>query len=368
MTAWYEIENTDDVPSPNLLVYPDRIELNLATMIEWTGNPDQLRQHVKTHKMPNIVAMKLAGGITKFKASTIAEVEMTAEAGGRDILLAYQPVGPNVSRLVQLAEKYPELKLACLVDNEESLKTISATASSADVMVHIYIDLNIGMDRTGICIGDAAIALYQLIAELPGVEPGGIHAYDGHLHQSNYDELTQLAEETFQPVWKFRDELTARGLAIPTIAAAGTPTSKLLSSEANVEVGAGTPVLWDTGYTKICPQHDFKPAAILLARVISHPAPKLLCVDLGYKAVASESAPPRVSFFGLEDATPVGHSEEHLVIESEKSEDYHVGSVLYGIPHHVCPTVALHQEAHCVRNGRVEETWPIIARDRRITI
>lgn len=368
MTAWYEIENADEIPSPNLLVYPDRIESNLATMIAWTGDPARLRPHVKTHKMPNVVAMKLAAGITKFKASTIAEVEMTADAGGRDILMAYQPVGPGVGRLVRLGAKYRDLKLACLVDNETSLKAISTAAVDAGITIHIYIDLNIGMDRTGIAIGAAAHALYQLIAELPGVEPGGLHAYDGHLHQSDYDELCQLADETFKPVWKFRDELLQKGLVVPTIAAAGTPTSKLLTSEENVEVGAGTPVLWDSGYTTMCPQHEFKTAAVLLARVISCPAEKHICIDLGYKAVASESEPPRVSFFGLEDAKPVGHSEEHLVLETGQADEYPVGTVLYGIPHHVCPTVALYQEAQCVRDGRVEEVWPVVARNRRITI
>ena len=318
--------------------------------------------------MPNIIEMKLKAGITKFKASTIAEVEMTAGAGGRDILLAYQPVGPNVNRLVQIASKYPDVKLATIVDNTASLTALSKAAVDANVTLHIYIDLNVGMDRTGIAIGPEAIRLYESIAELQGVEPGGLHAYDGHLHQSDYDELCELADKAFQPVWEFRDELLKKGLAVPTIAAAGTPTSKLLTREANVEVGAGTPVLWDSGYTTMCPQHEFKTAAVLLARVISRPAANQICIDLGYKAVASESAPPRVRFFGLEDAKPIGHSEEHLVLETERIDEYPVGTVLYGIPHHVCPTVALYQEAHCVRDGRAEEVWPVVARNRRITV
>lgn len=368
MTSWYEIENAEEIPSPNLLVYVDRIESNLKTMIAWTNDAQRLRPHVKTHKMPNIVAMKLKAGITKFKASTIAEVEMTADAGGKDILLAYQPIGPHVDRLVQIALKYPDLKLATVVDNSASLEALSKAAVGADVTLHIYVDLNIGMDRTGIAIGPEAFELYQSIADLPGVEPGGLHAYDGHLHQSNYDELCELADKAFQPVWDFRDELLGKGLPVPTIAAAGTPTSKLLTSEANVEVGAGTPVLWDSGYTAMCPQHEFKTAAVLLARVISRPAANLICIDLGYKAVASESAPPRVYFFGLEDATPIGHSEEHLVLETDRADEYPVGTVLYGIPHHVCPTVALYQEAWCVRSGRADERWPVVARDRRVTI
>ncbi len=44
--------------------------------------------------------MKLAKGITKFKAATIAECEMVAAAGGKDILLSMQLVGQNLHRFL----------------------------------------------------------------------------------------------------------------------------------------------------------------------------------------------------------------------------------------------------------------------------
>ena len=45
-----------------------------------------------------------------------------------------------------------------------------------------------------------------------------------------------------------------------------------------------------------------------------------------------------------------------------------VGSVLFGIPRHICPTVALHSEAVVIRNGRAVERWKVTARERRLTI
>ena len=75
-----------------------------------------------------------------------------------------------------------------------------------------------------------------------------------------------------------------------------------------------------------------------------------------------------MKLFGLEDATAVGHSEEHLVIETDRAAEYPVGSALYGVPWHVCPTVALHDEAIVVRNGRAEAHWQIVARARRLAI
>jgi D-serine deaminase-like pyridoxal phosphate-dependent protein len=136
----------------------------------------------------------------------------------------------------------------------------------------------------------------------------------------------------------------------------------------DVEVSAGTTVLWDFGQPTISPDLDFLNAAIVLSRVVSQPAPGRLCLDLGHKAVASEMPHPRVKIFGLEDATFPMHSEEHLVVETLRAAAFPVGTVVYAVPRHVCPTVALHEEAVVVRDGRAVDRWHVAARTRRISI
>jgi D-threonine aldolase len=64
----------------------------------------------------------------------------------------------------------------------------------------------------------------------------------------------------------------------------------------------------------------------------------------------------------------VMHSEEHLVLRIDNAKQFAVGTVLYGIPRHICPTVALHNEVGCVRDGKVVERWPVTARARCLTI
>ena len=64
----------------------------------------------------------------------------------------------------------------------------------------------------------------------------------------------------------------------------------------------------------------------------------------------------------------VSQSEEHLVVEVNDSEKIKVGDVLYGIPYHICPTVALYDEANIVVNGEVVDRWDIVARRKKITI
>src|ERR687892_636709 len=104
---WYQLSDPDSVPSPALLIYKQRVDENLRRMLAIAGSPERLRPHVKTHKVPQIVRAQIAQGVTRFKCATIAEAEMTAEAGASDVLLAYQPVGPHIQRLVTLADRYP---------------------------------------------------------------------------------------------------------------------------------------------------------------------------------------------------------------------------------------------------------------------
>ena len=101
---------------------------------------------------------------------------------------------------------------------------------------------------------------------------------------------------------------------------------------------------------------------------MSKPGANRLCLDLGHKAIAAENPPPRAQFLNLPDATAISHSEEHLVLESPRAGEFAVGDCLYGVPRHICPTVALYSEATGVRDGHATERWRIPARERRLTI
>ena len=366
--TWYSVDNADDIPSPALLVYPDRVEQNIRHMIEIAGGVERLRPHMKTNKLREVVRMHLDQGITRFKCATIAEAEMAAASRAPDVLLAYQPVGPNVKRFVRLVETYSGTRFSALVDDEATIRTLSDEAVAADVTLDLFLDLDGGMHRTGIAPGAHAVELYRLLSTLPGLRAAGLHMYDGHIHDTDLEVRRKASDEAFSHVQQMREAISAAALDVPTVVAGGTPTFPFHARRGDVECSPGTTVFWDFGYSTILPDLDFAPAVALLTRVISRPEQNRLCLDVGHKAVASENPHPRVKLFGLEDATAVGHSEEHLVLETDRAADFPVGSPLYGLPWHVCPTVALHSEAIVVRNGRAEERWQIVARARRLTI
>jgi D-serine deaminase-like pyridoxal phosphate-dependent protein len=365
--GWQEVMNVDEIASPALLLHAERVEENLRRMIVMAGGVERLRPHIKTHKMAELVRMQIELGINKFKCATIAEAAMAAKTGAGDILLAYQPVGPNVDRLLELSARFPSVRFSCLVDNAGTIGDLSDAAARASARLEVFLDLDVGQHRTGVAPDARAFELYRLLAALPALTPGGLHAYDGHIHDSDVAAREAACEAAYTPVEVLRRKIERAGLPVPRVVAGGTPTFPIHARREGVECSPGTCVFWDAGYARQLPDLDFLPAATLLTRVVSKPSANRLCLDLGHKAVASEMPHPRVVFLELKDAKPVVHSEEHLVIESSEADRYAVGAVVQGVPWHICPTVALHEEAVVVRNGRAEERWKVAARGRKIT-
>jgi D-serine deaminase-like pyridoxal phosphate-dependent protein len=366
--AWAQAAKLSEVPSPALLLGVEAIERNLRAMIQMAGDPARLRPHVKTHKMGWLVARQMALGIRRFKCATIAEAEMCALAGAPDVLIAFQPVGPNVGRLLALRTKYPATKFSVIVDEEGALRALSRAAAEAGGRLEVLLDIDVGQHRTGVLPGPAAELLYRELAGSPGLTAGGLHAYDGHLSQSDPAERAAACAEAFAPVAMLRAELPAQGLPVPRVVAGGTPTFPMHAARGDVECSPGTTVLWDASYAGKYSDLGFHPAAVLLTRVVSKPGGNRLCLDLGHKAVASEMPHPRVVFPSLPDARFVTHSEEHLVLESAGAAALAVGAELLGVPWHVCPTVALHAQATLVEGGQVAGCRPIDARARKITV
>jgi D-serine deaminase-like pyridoxal phosphate-dependent protein len=365
---WHRIINVDDVPSPALLVYPDRVEENVRRMVAIAGHPRRLRPHMKTHKLPEVIKLQTDAGITQFKCATIAEAEMVAKCGVPDVLLAYQPLGPNVRRLIQLIKQHPRTRFSALVDDEAAARSLSKSFEAASLSIEVLLDLDTGMHRTGVEPGARAFELYQLINKLPGLRAGGLHAYDGHLSVADLAERTAKCDAAFEGVEGLKAQLECARMPVPRVVAGGTPTFPIHAKREDVECGPGTCVFWDAGYGMKLPDMDFLVAALVLTRVVSKPGANRLCLDLGHKAIAAENPHPRVRLLGLPDAKAVMHSEEHLVVETPRAGEFPVGAVFYGEPWHICPTVALHSQAVVVRANRAEARWQVVARERVLTV
>ena len=371
MTAnnWFHISNPNEIDSPVLLVYPDRVKANIQTAIKMIGDVNKLRPHVKTHKCSEVVQLMMDAGITKFKCATIAEAEMLAMQKATDVLLAYQPVGPKLHRFIALIKKYPATQFSCLTDNAVAAAAQYKVFSGARLQVPVYIDLNIGMNRTGINAGEEALELYQYCSTAAGIIIKGLHAYDGHIRDTDFSAKKKNCDDAFAVVELLAKKIESAGLPKPIIIAGGSPTFSVHCKRENVECSPGTFIYWDRGYSVLCPEQEFVPAAILLTRVVSLPGEGKICTDLGHKSVAAENEiSKRVFFPEFESLIAISQSEEHLVLQNKSENKFASGDILYTIPWHICPTVALYDCIKIIENSQCIGEWKNIARDRKITI
>jgi len=365
---WYLIDDIDKLDSPALVIFPERVSANIQTAIAMVGDISRLRPHVKTNKSAEATSLMLNGGITKFKCATIAEAEMLGAIGAPDVLLAYQPLGPKLHRFFQLIKKFPSTKYSCLVDNIPAATEQSEAFANNNIEVPVYVDLNLGMNRTGIDPRNAIDAC-KFCSTAKGIKFAGLHAYDGHIRNRDIQARTKECDEAFASVETLKHDLVKVGIAVANIIIGGSPTFPIHAKRKNVECSPGTFIYWDRGYLELCPEQDFFPAVVLVTRIISLPTPTRICTDLGHKSVAAENEISRRIFFLVaSDLTPLSQSEEHLVCEAPKDHKHRTGEVLYGLPYHVCPTVALYERVYTIEKRKVTGEWKNVARDRKISV
>ncbi|GGC13831.1 threonine aldolase [Parapedobacter defluvii] len=363
--TWYRIRKESDVDSPALLVFPERIKQNIALLKSMIDDPKRLRPHVKTHKTKEILQLQLDAGITKFKCATLAEAEMLGECGTPDVLLAYPLYGPKLSLFLSLKQKFPKTKFSAIVDHPEAADALSAAAVQEGTLVDVYVDLNIGMGRTGIKPGAEALALYRQCGQLEGLAIQGFHAYDGHVHERDIEKRKVICARNFEAVDQLMQQVQQAGFPKPRVVIGGSPSFPVYAAYPDVECSPGTFVLWDKGYADGLPDQPFLPAAVLLTRIVSMPDVNRLCVDLGHKAVAAENPlERRVYFLNAPDLKPISQSEEHLVLEAPSGHSWKVGDVLYGLPYHICPTVALYNYLMVIEQGTYVGRWAVASRNR----
>jgi D-serine deaminase-like pyridoxal phosphate-dependent protein len=320
--------------------------------------------------MPAVVRLFEEKGVTKHKCATIAEAEMVARAGGADVLLGYPMVGPNVERLARLVRTFPETTIRSVVDHPESARALSSALEGTGRPLPVLIDLEVGMGRTGIAPGDAALELALLVDRLPNLEFDGLHAYDGHIHDTDLEERRRSARPGVERTLQLRDRIRARGLPVNRLVMGGAPTFPVHAAldEPGVECSPGTCTLFDVGYATRYPDLPFVPAAVLLTRVISQPRPGRICLDLGHKAVAADPPGARLTLLGVPEATLGGQSEEHLVVETPHADRFPPGTPVLALPTHICPTCALHRRVYVIEGGELVDEWEVSARDRSIGI
>lgn len=396
----------DSLQTPVLLIDLDRVRSNLRRTLEIVGGPDRWRPHVKTAKLRESQSLMLEAGLRHFKCATTREAAVLLELAegvgvAIDLLLAMALQGPNLLRLAELAGAYPCHRLSLLTEDAGH----AACVVREHPALGLYIDLDVGMGRTGIPLLELAgdhsdtdrnlrFASDRVAPVLAAAGPAlrGLHAYEGHFAAIPLDQRPVAADALYPRLTALADAL---GLGAAELITSGTPAFALAAGHKAFagrlhRVSPGTVIYWDLN-SETTGLEGYAPAATVLATVISRPAPDRLTLDAGSKAIDAAAGDPCAFVLGHPEWIARRPSEEHLPLEREPASqsDGHpppeigaaggdhrqalrtgqdsrpspaLGTRLRLVPRHVCPTVNLADTAVLIEGGQVKGMTPVTAR------
>jgi D-serine deaminase-like pyridoxal phosphate-dependent protein len=362
----YHIAEPERLLTPTLLIYEEALEANIAaTLALLGGDPGRWRPHIKTAKLAWAMRRLLERGVRQFKCATTLELETLLALGAPDVLLAYAVVGANARRVRELAAAHPGARVSVLVDNPAQI------AAWRGGPVAVFLDVNPGMHRTGAAPDADALLALARAARDAGLPLAGLHWYDGQIGGVAPAERAAVAHAGYDRLLQLVAALEGAGFPVPEVITAGTPAFPHSLSYPGFtappfahRISPGTVVYGDLTLLHTLPaEYGYRPAALVLAAVVSHPRPGRITCDAGHKAVSADAGVPTCGVLGQPTWAPAGPSEEHLPIDLPAgAEPPPVGSYLYLLPRHVCPTVNNFDAAAIVAGGRVARVEPVTAR------
>jgi D-serine deaminase-like pyridoxal phosphate-dependent protein len=347
-----------DLDTPALVLDLGASDRNLRRMAAYfEDKPAKLRPHFKNHKCVTLAKRQLAAGAIGMTCAKLAEAEILVEQGIDNVLIANQVVGPlKTERLARLARR---AWVGVAVDHIEQVEAISHAAKEAQSTVHLLVEVDIGMGRCGVAPGDAALALAQQIAALPGVVFHGLQAYEGHLvNVLDRAERAERARTAMQLALDTRRLIENTGIPVACVSGCSSATYDSTGVLEGVsEVQAGTYATMDRQYQRLAP--EFEIALGVHARIISLPAPGKAVLDVGVKGAGCEFGPPGIrNYPDVEIKSFL--SEEHGVVFHAPA-NWRIGDTVELVPTHACTTCNLYREMLVHEGGIVVDVWPIEA-------
>lgn len=326
------------------------------------------RPHVKTHKTLEIGRMQHGGPAGPITVSTLAEAELFASDGWRDITYAV-PIAPGkLDRAAALAANIDRLSI--LVDSEAALRAIEEFASSRGITFSTFLKIDCGYHRAGVSPDSPdSVRLALALARSEAIRFQGLLTHAGHAyHARDVEEIRRVAAEEAACLTRFRALLAAEGLGEARRSVGSTPTATVVERFSSCdEVRPGNYVFFDAFQATIgsCTLADCA-ASVLTTVVGSYPERGSAIVDAGALALSKDSGPDHIDpdfGYGIVcdlELRPlplrvVTLSQEHGKLAGESIPP--IGTRLRIIPNHSCLTAAMFDAYQIIDGGRIVDRW-----------
>jgi D-serine deaminase-like pyridoxal phosphate-dependent protein len=325
------------------------------------------RPHIKTHKSIEIAKMQLAAGAVGITCAKISEAQVMAEAGIRDILIAYSLVGRD--KMERLGKLMDIADIKVTVDNMIAAKQLSALALSKDTKIKIFIEVATHIKRGGVKSGEDLIAFAKLLSKMEGLAFEGLFGYYGISPTlKRREDIKLYAREEVANLVKAKKILENNGMAVKYLSGGSSVTS-ICPEEFTplTESRAGNYVFYDVNYVNLGAVSLENCALRVKTTVISMPEAGYLTIDAGSKTLGSDTKDnqgyghivghPKSKLYKL--------NEEHGFVRYDPSQDnYKIGQTLDIIPYHSCILPNLCDYIFAFRKGQFARRIRIDARGK----
>ncbi len=359
--------------TPALIIHLPSVRENLRRMTHYLGGTvGRWRPHIKTVKIPQVMREMASAGVRYFKCATTREAIVLLEtmgdneSRGVDLLIAYPHVMPALDQIASIAGEYPTASISVICEDLDGVRAIPPGLG-------IYIDINPGMNRTG--ISRERQADIPAIAIEAGERFHGLHYYEGQILEIDRKARRARAFKGYDDLMGIIDQLMIKDIPPVEIITSGTPVFldalaykpfADLPGEMVHRVSPGTVVFHDLRSEETIPDLDLVPAAVMASRVISCPEPGIVTMDCGSKSIAAEAGHPCAFVVGRPELVPAVPSEEHLPTMVTRGEDPRRGEMFFLVPRHVCPTINLADKAVLIEEDGSWEVVPVRARGHEL--
>lgn len=356
-----------ELDTPVLLLDLDRFEANVRLLSgAIAAGGKQWRPHSKGHKSPWIAARQREAGAIGVTCAKVSEAEVMVEGGVPSVLIANELATRH--KVMRAAHLQSRAEVIICADHPFHVRLASEVATDTGTEIPMLVNINIGMDRTGVAPGPAALELARTIDRAPGLRFAGIMGYEGHVLTAWPDEEKRAQTvAAIAGLIESRALIEADGIPVGIVSGGGSGNHMFAATlDGLTELQAGGACLMDPFYGSLCHLDElgFEYALTVLTTVSSRPTPERVITDAGFKTMTAD---------GEGTAVVVGHGDFELVYLSAEhgvwrrdpdGPPVNIGEQLEIIPDYHDTTTFRHDAFIGIRGGRVETVIPLLARGR----
>lgn len=353
--------------TPALILDLDVLEANIKAMADWAKQGQfALRPHGKSHKSPDIARRQIAAGAVGLCCASLREAQVMA---AHDIpgLLITTPLAPAKATLVaELVKNGGDV--AVVADHTELVAAYGA-AAAAGIELEVFVDLDVGLGRTGTPSAQVAIELAGLITAHPSLKYGGVQGYMGHLqHVDDHGERRRRLDGDTSDLQGKVAALIKANLPPAVVTGGGTGTHRMDGENgAFGEFQVGSYLFMDVQYLSVQQSPDgaqpYGTALFVQTSVVNINHPAYAVTDAGLKSFATDGPFPIIARGAPAGASYRYMGDEHGAIDfATPADSLTLGAKIECVTPHCDPNVNLYNCYHVVRGDTLVDIWPVAAR------